>query len=161
MKMAHLNYYLDLCVEAFVVNNNSVLLRLHEKYNLWSGPGGHIDPGEDANEAVLREVWEEVGLKVELLGPEGWKKFDADTNLDLVPPVFVNRHKINDTHDHSAFIFVAVSESRDINPQTEADMGVECIWATQEQLEEMKGNDNRFRDEVYRYASTALRLASK
>jgi hypothetical protein len=38
--MAHLNYYLDLCVEAYIVNDGAVLLRLHEKYNIWSGPGG-------------------------------------------------------------------------------------------------------------------------
>ena len=52
--MAHNNYYLDLCVETFVVNDDAVLLRLHEKYNYWGTPGGHIDPGEDVNEAALR-----------------------------------------------------------------------------------------------------------
>ena len=61
--MAHINYYLDLCSETFIVHNGKVLLRLHEKYDLWTGPGGHIDPGEDPNEAALREVWEEVGLR--------------------------------------------------------------------------------------------------
>jgi 8-oxo-dGTP pyrophosphatase MutT (NUDIX family) len=69
--MAHLNYYLDLCVEVYIVHADAVLLRLHEKYNLWTGPGGHIDPGEDCNEAALREVWEEVGLRVDLVGPIG------------------------------------------------------------------------------------------
>ena len=115
--MAHNNYYLDLCVDTYVVNGDAVLLRLHEKYNYCGSPGGHIDPGEDANEAALREVFEEVGLKVTLIGPEGWTKDDTDTNKDLVPPVFVNRHSINATHDHSAFVFIARSESRDIDPQ--------------------------------------------
>ena len=158
--MAHLNYYLDLCSETFIVNEKAVLLRLHEKYNIWTGPGGHIDPGEDSNEAALREVWEEVGLKVELMGPAGWRKTDTGTNTDLVPPIFVNRHKINDTHTHSAFLFAAKSTSREINPQTEADMGVECIWVTQEQLNKMHEGDERLRPEVYRYASMALKLAS-
>lgn len=158
--MAHQNYYLDLCIEAFIVNDGAVLLRLHEKYDIWTGPGGHLDPGEDSNEAVRREIWEEVGLEVELVGPVGWVKTDTDTNLDLVPPIYVNRHKINDIHDHSCFIFAAVSKSRQIAPQTEADMGVECIWAGQEELDNMKKNDPRFRDEVYRYATTALKLAS-
>ncbi|MEY3784628.1 MAG: hypothetical protein RLZZ230_950 [Candidatus Parcubacteria bacterium] len=159
--MAHLNYYLDLCVEAFIVNDGAVLLRLHEKYNIWTGPGGHIDPGEDSNEAVLREVWEEVGLKVILIGPAGWEKTDTETNLDLVPPMYINRHKINDVHEHSAFIFAAKSDSREINPQTEADMGVECVWVTQQQLDDMKMNDGSIRDEVYRYASAALKLNTK
>jgi len=158
--MAHLNYYLDLCCEAFIVNEGAVLLRLHEKYNLWSGPGGHIDPGEDSNEAVLREVWEEVGLRVELVGPIGWKKTDTESNRNLVPPLFVNRNKITDKHDHSCFLFVAKSSSRDIQPQNEADKGVECIWVTQEELDKLHKNDERLRPEVYRYASTALKLVA-
>ena len=54
--MAHNNYYLDLCVDTFVVNDGAVLLRLHDKYNYWNAPGGHIDAGEDINEAALREL---------------------------------------------------------------------------------------------------------
>lgn len=107
--MAHLNYYVDLCTDAFIVNGGAVLLRVHEKYNFWMAPGGHVDPGEDINEAVLREVWEEVGLKVELVGPSTWTKQDFEINKDLVPPIFVNRHSINEHHDHSSFIFVATS----------------------------------------------------
>lgn len=157
--MAHLNYYLDLCAEVFAVNDGAVLLRLHDKYNIWTGPGGHIDPGEDANEAALWEVWEEVGLKVELVGPTGWKKVDTETNLDLVPPIFVNRHKINDAHEHSTFIFVAKSDSREINPQTEADKSLQCIWFTKEELNKLFKKDERLRKEVYKYASTALEVA--
>lgn len=156
--MAHGNYYLDLCVEAFVVHEDAVLLRLHEKYSIWAGPGGHIDPGEDANEAVLREVWEEVGLRVELVAPAGWEKLDTPTNKDLVPPIFLNRHSITDIHDHSAFIFVARSASRDIAPQTEADLGVECVWADMDKLNSMR-DEGLLKPEVYRYATTALSLA--
>ncbi len=156
--MAHLNYYIDLCAEVFVVNEGAVLLRLHEKYDIWTGPGGHIDPGEDANEAALREAWEEVGIKVKLIGPKGWEKTDTETNIDLVPPIFVNRHKINDHHDHSAFIFAATSDTREIIPQTEADKGVKCVWVTKDELEEMRASDERLSLEVYKYASTALEL---
>jgi 8-oxo-dGTP pyrophosphatase MutT (NUDIX family) len=153
--MAHYNYYLDLTAEAFVVYKNTVLLRFHDKYNIWTGPGGHIDPGEDANEAVLREVWEEVGLKVELVGPTGWVRENTETNLDLVPPLFLNRHKINDKHDHSCFIFAARSDTNEVNPQTEADMGATCIWVTEEELDMMM-QKGELRDETYRYARAAL-----
>lgn len=156
--MAHLNYYVDLCTDAYIVNDKAVLLRLHEKYNFWIAPGGHVDPGEDINEAVLREVWEEVGLKVELIGPSTWTKQDFDINKDLVPPFFVNRHSINEHHDHSSFIFFAKSNSREIKPQEEASKNAQCVWVTKEELNQMHTNDERLRDDVYRYASVALEL---
>lgn len=161
--MAHLNYYLDLCVDTFIVNDGAVLLRLHDKYNYWGAPGGHIDPGEDVNEAAVREVWEEVGLRVELVGPESWQKADSDHNQDLVPPLFVNRHKITDTHDHSAFIFAAKSTSRELNPTLEEDIkaAANCIWVTKEELDELKKNDNRLGVDTYRYALAALSVCEE
>jgi 8-oxo-dGTP diphosphatase len=35
---------------------------------LWSLPGGHIEPGETARAAAVREIREETGLSVEILG---------------------------------------------------------------------------------------------
>ena len=35
-------------------------------YGLWSIPGGYVDRGEVVEEAAVREVWEETGLKVEI-----------------------------------------------------------------------------------------------
>lgn len=158
--MAHLNYYLDLCVDTYVVNDGAVLLRLHDKYNYWGAPGGHIDPGEDVNEAALREVWEEVGLRVELVSPYGWVKQDSSYNRDLVPPMFVNRHKITETHDHSAFIFAARANSRELKPQSSEDIKADakCIWVTKEELDELVKIDKRLGPDTYRYAISALSL---
>ena len=38
---------------------------------LWSVPGGRLEPGQTGQEAVLREVWEETGLTVEVTGLAG------------------------------------------------------------------------------------------
>ena len=160
LDMAHNNYYLDLCVDTYVVNEGSVLLRFHEKYNFWGTPGGHVDPGQDVNEAALREVQEEAGLDVELVGPSTWSHQPTKENQDLVPPIFINRHSINDHHDHSSFIFVAKSDSREINPHEDEDQDVKFKWVTNEELNEMYKN-GELRDDVYRYASTALDLVKK
>ena len=36
--------------------------------DVWSLPGGHIEPGETASEAALREVREETAVRAEILG---------------------------------------------------------------------------------------------
>ena len=161
--MAHLNYYLDLCVDTYVVHEGAVLLRLHDKYNYWGAPGGHIDPGEDANEAALREVWEEVGLQVELIGPANWTKNNSENNRDLVPPIFVNRHKITDVHDHSSLIFVAKATTREINPQSKEDVisSAKCMWLSKKELERLKATDDRLGHDTYRYAMEALDLVGQ
>ena len=73
--MSHIHEKIDFTVEVFVVHKNRVLLRLHDKYKFWLSVGGHIELDEDPNQTALREVMEEVGLKVELY---------KDSNLDLV-----------------------------------------------------------------------------
>ena len=111
----------------------------------------------------MREIWEETGLQAKLIGPVGWKKEDTKTNQDLVPPIYVNRHKINEHHDHSAFVFVAISQNREVRPQSEEDKTAEakCVWVTQAELDEMQKIDKDLRPEVYKYASTALKLAAQ
>jgi 8-oxo-dGTP diphosphatase len=37
------------------------------RYDDWSLPKGKLDPGETWEEAALREVWEETGLRCELV----------------------------------------------------------------------------------------------
>lgn len=42
-----------------------VLLARHATGDLWGAPGGAIDPDEPPQDAVVREVWEELGIDVE------------------------------------------------------------------------------------------------
>ncbi|MEN9935972.1 MAG: hypothetical protein RLZZ387_2551 [Chloroflexota bacterium] len=58
----------DFTATTFVVHEGRTLLLHHRKLGAWFPPGGHIDPNELPDEAALREVLEESGLEVELLG---------------------------------------------------------------------------------------------
>lgn len=59
----------ELTTAAFVLVFDPSGLILLTRVNLpgrgWDVPGGHIDPGEDAEDAALREVEEETGLVLE------------------------------------------------------------------------------------------------
>jgi len=68
-----------------------LLLQRSDGENLWGFPGGAIEPGERADEAVTREVYEEIGLKVEpvaLIGVYSSPEYIfAYPNGDQVQPV--------------------------------------------------------------------------
>lgn len=56
---------------AAIFRNGEVLLVERGKgplRGLWSLPGGHIEPGEAARDAALREVQEETGVEAEIEG---------------------------------------------------------------------------------------------
>jgi len=48
----------------FDENRQKVLLTRRDDNGLWCLPGGHMDPGESAEECCVREVLEETGLQV-------------------------------------------------------------------------------------------------
>lgn len=41
---------------------------------VWAAPGGGIDPGEDPQTALTRELVEETGLSNPMIGPEIWTR---------------------------------------------------------------------------------------
>lgn len=67
-RLHHLGKMIAAC-EVYIVHDDSVLMhkRADDKKKFpgfWIGPGGHIDAGEDALSAALREVYEETGIAV-------------------------------------------------------------------------------------------------
>jgi 8-oxo-dGTP pyrophosphatase MutT (NUDIX family) len=46
-----------------------VVPRENSEFVFWALPGGEIEAGETEIEAAVREVWEELGLKLKVAGP--------------------------------------------------------------------------------------------
>lgn len=148
--MPHIHEKVDFCADTYIVNGDAVLLRLHEKYDTWFPPGGHVELDEDPEEAALREVAEEVGITVALVG-ERSRTYD-DGEKEVLVPRFINRHPINDVHEHVSFVYFATSESRDI-VQGETEISSHIKWFTKGELEDPA---YKVLERVKHYARSAL-----
>lgn len=150
--MAHIHDKIDFTVEVFIVYNNKVLLRMHDKYKLWLSVGGHIELDEDPNVAAIREVNEEVGLDIELYKNPKMKTFDNDKYKELIPPMFMNKHKINENHEHIALTYFAKSNT-DIMVLSEEEKSENCRWFT---LKDLDSKNYDIKENIKYYAKIAL-----
>ncbi len=98
----------DFTVAVFVVHDDHVLLHMHAKLGMWLPPGGHIEPNELPDEAAIREVEEESGIVVDLVGPRGVEVDDPDAPLQLVRPEGIQLENISPGHQHIDLIYFAV-----------------------------------------------------
>jgi 8-oxo-dGTP pyrophosphatase MutT (NUDIX family) len=140
----------DHTVEVFVVEGSRVLLRKHDKYGIWLSVGGHLELDEDPTQAAVREVEEEVGLRVELVGGISAPDFGEPGYRELTPPVFLNRVSINETHDHVTYTYFGRRESGELKPERADD---ELRWFGRAELER---NDVGIKRSVLYYAMAAL-----
>lgn len=66
---SHEQVYPEPAVGALIVNKEGKILlaKSHKWFDKYTLPGGHIEIGETMEEAVKREVKEEVGLEIEVI----------------------------------------------------------------------------------------------
>lgn len=97
----------DFTVAVFVVHRGHVLLHPHAKLGIWLPPGGHIDAPELPDEAANREMWEEAGIRIELLGDRGLEETGPDIPQQLVRPEGIQLEVIGPDHHHIDLIYFA------------------------------------------------------
>ncbi len=152
--MPHIYDKVDFTAEVFVVYKDRVLLRKHDKYKIWLSVGGHIEPDEDPNQAAVREVKEEVGLDVVLADDLLHTHRDTGTYRELIPPKFLNRHRISDTHEHITLTYFALANTDKIQEMTDKEVSHGCRWFTREELSDTSYSVD---EHIIFYAKQALK----
>ncbi len=94
----------DFTVATFVVWGQRILLLWHPKLHKWLPPGGHIEPHELPDEAAVREVQEEAGLTVELVGERALPLAEP---RQLVRPEGIQVESIEPGHEHIDLVYFA------------------------------------------------------
>lgn len=148
--MAHIHEKIDFTVAIFVVSRGRVLMIHHRKLGKWLPLGGHIELEEDPEMAALREVREESGLEVELVGER--PPTTGPGTRALIAPRFLDIHRISETHEHIGLIYWARPRGGD-GVQLAAEEHHDIRWCSAAELERL---EPPMSDAVKWYALKAL-----
>ena len=117
------------CASAFVIDpqTKKILLTKHKKFNKWVQPGGHIEQDELPEEAAVREVYEETGIKIKLIG----ERFPRED--DCIKPLGIqkNRNKLGEIHIDFIYFAIPTTYELKLDPNESTDIG----WFSRNELE--------------------------
>jgi len=138
------------CIVAsgILVEGGRALMIWHRKLGVWLYPGGHVEPNETPREAVIRELEEETGLRVEAVGPT-YGIGDGEVTDEPMPMVILLEtvRYPDETHVHYDLVFRVRRVGGELREGT---------WMTPEELARAKTYDN-----VRRAVMLAMALSSK
>ncbi len=120
------------CASVYVINpsNKKVLLVKHKDYNKWLQPGGHIEENETPEEAAIREVYEETGVKITLIG-EHFPRED-----DLIRPLGIQCNRKENGDKMIDILYVGKPNNPEANLKLN-DESKDVGWFSRHDLEEM------------------------
>lgn len=126
----------DFTVAVFVASGQHVLLQYHQKLQRWLPPGGHIEPDELPDVAARREVREETGIEIELVG-DGLNHVDINGQpLQLCRPAGVQLARIRPGHEHIDLVYFARPLGG--SPQNESGWFGPDSWSSLKLTEEVR-----------------------
>jgi ADP-ribose pyrophosphatase YjhB (NUDIX family) len=83
-------------VFAYIFNENKVLLVKHSNKKNWLPPGGKREKGEDIEQTIIREVKEEVNLKIKVISFTSLsidKKKHPKNEREIPLPFYITKKK--------------------------------------------------------------------
>lgn len=119
---------------AFILDRpaSALLLIHHRALDRWLQPGGHIDDGEDAATAALREAAEETGLTgLRLISWRGGL-LPIDIDSHVIP---ANPRKGEAGHVHHDIRYLIRSDSTALSPDQAETLGAR--WVSLDELDEL------------------------
>lgn len=109
----------QLAVIAYIIYNDKfLLLKRNNEPKVWGPPGGRLEPDEDPNEGILREVKEETGLCIDLILPVYvWHGKYLDgilVSIDYLAKAASDEVKLSG--EHSEYRWASIDDLRNKNP---------------------------------------------
>ena len=150
--MSHIHDLIDFTVAALIVYNRKILRVDDREVGQWLTPGGHIEPHEDTDRALYREIEEETGLMPSDIEIIGEKPFSLVQN-SLWPPRWVSIHSINNHHRHIVFIYLIKAKTEKV--RLAPDEHHQIRWFSHEEINDSSLN---IQADVRAYAKEAFRL---
>lgn len=125
---------IDFVVTAYLVHAGKVLLVYHNALEKWLPVGGHIEPNEDPEEALFREIEEETGLaKSEFKVVGNTPEAMSATSKFLLSPRYLDIHRISDTHRHVSMVYFIEAKTDKVTLAENEHRAMH--WFTQEELD--------------------------
>ncbi|OPZ78680.1 MAG: putative mutator protein MutT4 [Alphaproteobacteria bacterium ADurb.Bin438] len=92
------------CVVISKDDYNKVMLLYRNDNDGATFPKGHLEVGETLEDCALREVYEETGLKVKIIGDFGFMEYKDSLGKDVITTYFIalslDDSKINPENDY-------------------------------------------------------------
>lgn len=133
--MPHIHEQYDFTIGVFIVHKDKVLLVYHPRYNKWLAPGGHIELDEDPEEALYREIKEETGLDVEIVGSK--LKFQHPGTKIILAPRYIDVHEANPPHKHISLVYYGKAKT---NKHIKSDEHSDMRWFSKAELSDPRFN---------------------
>ncbi|HLH26520.1 MAG TPA: NUDIX domain-containing protein [Chloroflexota bacterium] len=141
----------EFTVAVFVVHDDRVLLHHHRKLAMWLPPGGHIEPAELPDDAAVREVAEETGVRAVLIGE---RALPLAYPRQLVRPAGIQLEDISPGHQHIDLVYFAVPEGGDATLAAEDAREPGTGWYALDELAALGANE-----EIQSWAARAVAAA--
>ncbi|WMJ87421.1 NUDIX hydrolase [Anaerocolumna sp. MB42-C2] len=121
-------------------SKKEILMIHHNKLHVWLPPGGHVDDNELPDDAVLREIFEETGIRAEIINNKRSLPLTDCKELEIPFVILLEDMEGDGTHNHIDMIYLCKAINEDYVPQEIEVNGIG--WFSFEQIKELKTFDN-------------------